>query len=145
MSLFGLLRYFVPVAVAPALGFFCFNPPTLLLQTVSVRHHCSQRHLPPPHQVKSRLLPPSHIYLVPPTPSTLSHTGPESVASQYTEWPYYAFAECRFSLDQNLTPLSPPPLRYTPTYHPTSAVASTLSVVSPPVLGNPPGPVPYRG
>ena len=79
---------------------------------------------------------------VPPTSSTTPRTGPESAASQYSVRTYSAFDKCRFPSAKTLPPIYLPPLRCNPTFYPTSAVASALSVATPPGLGNPPGPVP---
>ena len=65
MSKFGLLVYFVPIAVAPAPGVFFFNPPLLLLQPILVRLRRCRRRLPCPLQVESRLFPPPHPHLCP--------------------------------------------------------------------------------
>ena len=74
-----------------------------------------------------------------------SHTGPGLVACQYTVGPYSAFAEYRFPSAQTLPPLSPPLLICTPTFCPTSVVAASPSVSTPPCIGTPPGPVPCGG
>ena len=65
LSLFGLLRYFVPVVVAPSPGVFHFNPLPLLLQPTLIRLRHLRRRLPFPHQVKSHLFLPTHPYPCP--------------------------------------------------------------------------------
>ena len=66
MFLFGLLRYFLPVAVAPAPVVFRFNPPPLFVCPVLVPRR--RRCLPFPLQVRSRLFPPPHPHRFLPLP-----------------------------------------------------------------------------
>ena len=66
MYLFGIVCYFLPVAVAPAPGVFHFNPPPLFIHTILIRLCC--RYLPCPHQINSCLIPPPHPHLCPPLP-----------------------------------------------------------------------------
>ena len=66
MYLVGLVCYFAPIAVSPALGVLRFNTPPLFLQTILVRLCRRLRHLPCTLQVKERLLPPPHPHPFPP-------------------------------------------------------------------------------
>ena len=115
---------------------------------------------PPSHPRTPPLPPlPSPLILLgqfPPVPATTSppwpltsspppRIGPELVGSQYTAWPYTAFAKFRFPLAQTPHRLFPPSPRCTPIFCPSSNVEDAPSVAAPPGIGNPPVPVPWRG
>ena len=99
--------------------------------------------LPPPVQFPP--FPTTAVLTVPPASSMLTCTVPESVASKYNAWTYYAFAECKSPSDRTPPPLSSPLLRCNHISRPTSAVLATPSVSAPLVPGKTPGPIPYRG
>ena len=137
LSLFVLVCYLVPAAVVPDLGVFRFNPPKYPF--LPTAHLCPP--LPPFTLPLPGQLPPVTTTASPTGPPYSSpppHIGPELVASQYTARPYSAFTKCKITLAQTPRPLSPTPLRYTPTFHSDYAVEAALSVAATPGLGNPP-------